>query len=1026
MPQIINDTKIDGVQDVTQLQVEGHTTQTQPLQTWQDSGGNVLARITNDGRLQEGNLGLGTPAALVEANDSITLPSTKPKRGWHSLGRVTGAITDAIAWVVHELELLGTGGTTGLQTGVRAKLTHNNTGNAVNAELRTGDFQAVNQSGASGTPVGKLTALHGAASNSSNAYLNKAIGIEATVTNDTSGTINEASAFEVAVPTNTGTINTVYGLRIPDLTQGGRNIAIQTGQGVVRLGDHEELKVVAGSPTGNPPVNFIKVYPKLNAGAPHLYAKDASGAEYDLTGSVPQADYFTTVMRDKPTRYYRLGETTGSAAYDASSSGQNGTYVNSPTLDMNGALINRAATFNGSTGFVSIPTSSLFSGASFTIELWARLAANAPATQDLFAVKNTYATDQTLVFRVNNGTNLLADFYNEALVVNNIVGTGAWYHLVTTYNSSTQGVTLYVNGVAVGNSTLGPLNSGATPNITIGCVDGIYNFSKADIDEVAVYNSVLSPTRILAHYTARNASNYDSVVLADAPKRYYRLDEPSGTTAVDSGSDAANGTYTGGVTLGTLVSGDSDTAVTFNGTNQYVSVPLLALENRSFSVEGWLKCALPASDMAILEAGQSAPTSNNLFTMKIWPSGDVGGEFWGNYLYAGNGAVSANTWTHVVFTYEYASDTACMYVNGTLKNSNSAGPLLPTLDHIYLARGSATLSFFAGSLDDVAIYATALSAAQVAAHYAARIVNRTRMEWPMPGTGKVLTSDAMGNASWQNPTSGAQSYPCQGRLTLTSGTPVTTADVTGATTLYFTPYNGDHIALYTGSAWANYTFTERSLSLSGLAANTNYDIFLYDNGGTLTLEATAWTNNTARATALVLQNGVYLKSGATTRHYLGTIRTTSTAGQTEDSQSRRFVYNQDHPVARKLWAGDTGTNSWTYSASAWRAANNNTANRVEVVIGNPGPLAVLNLGVRIGGSGTGAVESIGYDTTTNTSADIYANITNDGHVSTHMSHAPAIGYHYYQWVENARGNSITVFSYSSGAYQSGIVGSIAL
>src|SRR6185436_9706895 len=40
---------------------------------------------------------------------------------------------------------------------------------------------------------------------------------------------------------------------------------------------------------------------------------------------------------------------------------------------------------------------------------------------------------------------------------------------------------------------------------------------------------------------------------------------------------------------------------------------------------------------------------------------------------------------------------------------------------------------------------------------------------------------------------------CDGRLTLTSGTPVTTGDVTAATTLYFTPNGGNQIALYTGS-----------------------------------------------------------------------------------------------------------------------------------------------------------------------------------------------------------------------------------
>lgn len=264
-----------------------------------------------------------------------------------------------------------------------------------------------------------------------------------------------------------------------------------------------------------------------------------------------------------------------------------------------------------------------------------------------------------------------------------------------------------------------------------------------------------------------------------------------------------------------------------------------------------------------------------------------------------------------------------------------------------------------------------------------------------------------------------------GRLTLTSATPVTTSDVIGATTLYFTPFHGNQVALFNGSSWVAYAFSQCSLSLSGLAANTNYDIFLYDNAGTLTLEAVAWTNNTTRATALILQDGVYVKSGATSRRYLGSIRTTATTGQTEDSAKKRLIFNEYHRFARKLSVIES-TGQWTYSTNAWRSANNNNNNRVEVIIGNPGIFVSLNLMARATGAGSGGAHGIGYDTTTSTSADIYPNLSNDGHVSVHLVHAPAVGYHYYQWVENARGNSVTTFSGVAGAFQSGIVGEATL
>jgi hypothetical protein len=121
------------------------------------------------------------------------------------------------------------------------------------------------------------------------------------------------------------------------------------------------------------------------------------------------------------------------------------------------------------------------------------------------------------------------------------------------------------------------------------------------------------------------------------------------------------------------------------------------------------------------------------------------------------------------------------------------------------------------------------------------------------------------------------------RLTLQSGVAIPTTDSLAATTLYLTPYKGNSIALYSGTAWNVRTSAEMSISLANYVANTNYDLFVYSNSGAPTLESCAWTNNTTRATALALQDGVLSKSGATTRRYVGTIRTTSVTGQCEDS-----------------------------------------------------------------------------------------------------------------------------------------------
>lgn len=188
-------------------------------------------------------------------------------------------------------------------------------------------------------------------------------------------------------------------------------------------------------------------------------------------------------------------------------------------------------------------------------------------------------------------------------------------------------------------------------------------------------------------------------------------------------------------------------------------------------------------------------------------------------------------------------------------------------------------------------------------------------------TGPLIASGA--GSGWK--------YPADGRLTLATGVPVTTTDQAAKTTLYYTPYVGDQISLYDGaSAWNIRAFTELSISLGGLTAGLPYDVFCYDNSGTATLELLAWASATARATALAYQNGVLVKTGATTRRYLGTICITGTTGQCEDSLTKRLVWNYYNRVPRSLNKDAASSHAYT---GVYRAWNNDTANKLEYVCG---------------------------------------------------------------------------------------------
>ena len=174
-------------------------------------------------------------------------------------------------------------------------------------------------------------------------------------------------------------------------------------------------------------------------------------------------------------------------------------------------------------------------------------------------------------------------------------------------------------------------------------------------------------------------------------------------------------------------------------------------------------------------------------------------------------------------------------------------------------------------------------------------------------------------------------HMCEGRLTLTTGVPVTTTDVTAAETLYFTAFRGNCIALYDGTNWVRRTFSEASIDVPDVTGV--HDVFAYDNAGTVTLEVLVWTNDTTRATALTTQDGVLVKTGDATRRYLGTFySTTAGNGQIEDSVANRYLWNYYNRVVRPMRVLDA-TASWTYQTATIRQANGSTANQLNFCVG---------------------------------------------------------------------------------------------
>lgn len=272
---------------------------------------------------------------------------------------------------------------------------------------------------------------------------------------------------------------------------------------------------------------------------------------------------------------------------------------------------------------------------------------------------------------------------------------------------------------------------------------------------------------------------------------------------------------------------------------------------------------------------------------------------------------------------------------------------------------------------------------------------------------------------------------CQGRLTLTSGTPVTTADVTAATTLYFTPYQGNGISLYDGAAWAQYSFSELSIPLGTDAANLPFDVFGYISTGTPAIERLAWTSTSSRATGLTIQDGLLMKNGDLTRRFIGTYCTTGTIGHTEDSNMRRLIFNYYNPVPRVLRAVDT-TDSWSYATATFRQANASTANQVEIVMGVAERSIRLDLlAFNLTGASNLFGIGIGEDSTTvpTVTAASIGGLSGGTATGTYamcsLSKYPVVGYHKYCWLERGDGSSTTWYGDDGVTYGvSGLLGTI--
>ena len=238
----------------------------------------------------------------------------------------------------------------------------------------------------------------------------------------------------------------------------------------------------------------------------------------------------------------------------------------------------------------------------------------------------------------------------------------------------------------------------------------------------------------------------------------------------------------------------------------------------------------------------------------------------------------------------------------------------------------------------------------------------------------IASPEFYDGAAW-NPLAQVAVAP-QGYLTLASGTPVIGSDQIAKSTVYYTPFVGATIPIYTGSVFAMRTFSELSLTLvSQHVANAIYDVFAFDDAGTLRMgTGPAWSNSGAgtgargtgaSSTELTRVNGLWVNAvdiaarngtltysvAANRATYLGSIFVDGTAGQVTCNvsygQSRKWgVWNSWNRQQLQLIGGDPTAN-WLNPGSAYGPANNSANNKLTVFSALPEETYLIELVQRI-------------------------------------------------------------------------------
>ena len=286
---------------------------------------------------------------------------------------------------------------------------------------------------------------------------------------------------------------------------------------------------------------------------------------------------------------------------------------------------------------------------------------------------------------------------NNSIFQSRAIGGGA---AVSTAGPGSLNTPLWVQLVRTGNTITGY----TSPNGSSWTQRGTVSVVMAPVVYAGLAVSSGASTRL-------NTATFDNVTVSGtspliaSPLAYWKLDETSGATAIDS-QGGYNGTYNNCALGQPGAAPATGTSAGFNGTNSSITIPALNLNNNVVTITAWVNC----NGIQNGGAGILYNRANSVGTASGFHFGNANElrYTWNNlgYNFDSQLVVPTNQWTYVALVIEPTQTRLYMITNGVLVGATNDAPnaVQPFDGTSYIGQDPIG-RFFKGQLDEVSFYA---------------------------------------------------------------------------------------------------------------------------------------------------------------------------------------------------------------------------------------------------------------------------------------------------------------------------------